>query len=130
MGTVMSFNPREARSSVSTTADTKNHLRHYKDAILHSTTSHMDQLNNKSLVAIIRDENDIGDGQLERNFRKSSVFINSLSWKRLSNPVIQKKKMEVHNATISNRVSVLRTPLDNVHPVLDNNRNIQKSYYT
>lgn len=130
MGTVMSFNPREARSSVSTTADTKNHLRHCKDAILHSTTSHMDQLNNKSLVAIIRDENDIGDGHLERNFRKSSVFINSLSWKRLSNPVIQKKKMEVHNATISNRVSVLRTPLDNVHPVLDNNKNIQKSYYT
>jgi cyclin-dependent kinase 5 activator 1 len=130
MGTVMSFNPRETRSSVGTTSDTQNHLRHSKDAILQSTTSQMDHAINKSLVAIIRDENDIRDGQLERNFRKSSMFINSLSWKRLSNPASQKKKMEVHNATISNRVSVLRTPLDNVHPMLDNNKNIQKSYYT
>lgn len=121
----MSFNPRDSRSSSST----NNHLHHCKDAILCPTTSQMDDLNNKPHIAIIPDENE-RDGQLERNFRKSSVFINSLSWKRLSNTTNHKKKMEVHNATISNRVSALRTPLDNVHPILDNNKNIQKSYYT
>ena len=128
MGTVMSFNPRDVRTSANSMSNTQNH-HHCKDAILYPTTSQMDELNNKSHIAIIRDENDGRDGQQERNFRKSSMFINSLSWKRLSNPATQKKKMEVHNATISNRVSVLRTPLDNVHP-LDNNKNIQKSYYT
>lgn len=125
----MSFNPRDVRSSTSISTSST-HLHHCKDAILYPTTSQMDELNNKSHVAIFRDENCGKDGQLERNFRKSSMFINSLSWKRLSNPATQKKKMEVHNATISNRVSVLRTPLDNVHPMLDNNKNIQKSYYT
>lgn len=129
MGTVMSFNPRDIRSSASLTSNTNNYLHQCKDAILYPTTSKMDELNNKSHVVIIRDENNGNNGQSERNFRKSSMFINSLSWKRLSNQATQKKKMEIHNATISNRVSVLRTPLDNVHPILDNNKNIQKPHY-
>ena len=80
-------------------------------------------------MAVIRDEN-IDDNHSDKNFGKSSMLINSLSWKRFSTSA-QKKKMEVHNATISNRVSILRTsPLDNVHPILDNNKNIDKSYYT
>ncbi|XP_057372785.1 cyclin-dependent kinase 5 activator 1-like [Daphnia carinata] len=128
MGMVMSLNARDVRSAI--TSDAQNHHHCCKDAILHPTTSQTDEPNNKSHVGIIRNENDVRDSQLERNFRKSSTFINSLSWKRLSNPATQKKKMEIHNATISNRVSVLRTPLDNVHPVLDNNKNIQKARYT
>ena len=118
MGTVMSFNPREVRSSSTVTSTPK-------EAVLRN--SETDMLNNKSHVAIFHgDEN---NGSLDRNFRKSSVFINSLSWKRFSSAASQKKKMEVHNATISNRVSIMRTPLDNVHSVLDNNKNIQKSSY-
>lgn len=132
----MSFNPRDVRSSSncnSSVSGSSHHFDYSQDAILYPTTSlnQMDKLNNKTHIHHVRDENDRDGsaGQFEKNFRKSSVFINSLSWKRLSNPAAQKKKMEVHNATISNRVSVLRTPLDNVHPVLDNNKNIQKSSY-
>lgn len=130
MGTVMSFNPRDVRSSSNfSSVSSQTQQFDSKDAILYPTTRQMDKLNNKSQIATMHDENE-KDGQFEKNFRKSSVFINSLSWKRLSNPATQKKKMEVQNATISNRVSILRTPLDNVHPMLDNNKNIQKSYYT
>ena len=123
----MSFNPREVRASSSTMTPTP------KDAILCS--SETDTFNNKSHVAILHggDNNSQNSiSSLDRNFRKSSLFINSLSWKRFSNTAAHKKKLEVQNATISNRVSILRTPLDNIHPVLDNNKNIQKSsqYYS
>lgn len=139
MGTVMSFNPRDVRVSAENKASPRYDYRvedprHHttgKDAILYSTTSRMNVLNNKPHVSVIREENDDDVISTEKNFRKSSLFINSLSWKRFSGSTIQKKKMDVQNATISNRVSVLRTPLlDNVHPILDNNKNIQKSYYT
>lgn len=118
MGTVMSFNPRDNRSSNS----------NIQDAILCSNTSQMEVLNNQTHVSVIHDDNDI---QSEKNFRKSTVFINSLSWKRFSTSASQKKKMDIQNSTISNRVSAIRTPLDNVHPILlDNNKNIQKSSFT
>ena len=120
----MSFNPREVRSTSSTVTATSSTS---KDAILCSGDMFV---NNKSHVGILQ-ENLSSQNSLDRNFRKSSLFINSLSWKRFSNAAVHKKKMDVANATISNRVSILRTPLDNIHPVLDNNKNIQKSsqYY-
>lgn len=119
----MSFNPREVRTTSLTTAATSSTS---KDAILCS-----DEMFAKSHVGILQ-ENLSSQNSLDRNFRKSSLFINSLSWKRFSNAAAHKKKMDVANATISNRVSILRTPLDNIHPVLDNNKNIQKSsqYYS
>ena len=121
----MSFNPREVRSTSSTVTATSSTS---KDAILCSGDMFV---NNKSHVGILQ-ENLSSQNSLDRNFRKSSLFINSLSWKRFSNAAAHKKKMDVANATISNRVSILRTPLDNIHPVLDNNKNIQKpsQYYS
>ena len=120
MGTVMSFNPRENRSS-----------NMQDDAILCSTTSQMEVLNNQTRVSVIHDPSTDNDLQTEKNFRKT-VFINSLSWKRFSNSASQKKKLEVQNSSISNSVSALRAPLDNVHPsiLLDNNKNIQKPCFT
>lgn len=88
----------------------------------------MDRLNNKSHIAIIEDENATSRDVLDpsdKAFRKSSSMLtHSLNWKRFSSSV--QRKMEVHNSTISNRVSILRTRLDNVEPVLDSNKNIQK----
>jgi cyclin-dependent kinase 5 activator 1 len=122
MGTVMSFNPRENRSSNSNIQE---------DAILCSTTSQMEVLNNQTRVSVVNDQSADIDLQSEKNFRKT-VFINSLSWKRFSSSASQKKKLDVQNSTISNRVSALRTPLDNVHPsiLLDSNKNIQKPCFT
>ena len=127
MGTVLSFSPRDARSTVPTST--------HKDAILYSTTSQMDLLNNRSHISLIQDQNGCPMTterlEMEKNFRKSSMFINSLSWKRFSSTAGQKKKVDNNNsAQVSNRVSVLRTPLDNIHPMLDNNKNIQKTCYT
>ncbi len=140
MGTVMSFNPRDVRSTVSNIRSTspqlqltKQHHNHplSKDAILYSSNNQMDILNIKSHAATLQNENELANvGRSEKSFRKSSMFINTLSWKRFSGSVAQKKKMEVQNATVSNRVSILRMPLDNIHPALDNNKNIQKSYYS
>ena len=129
MGTVLSFSPRDARSNVPTGVPI------HKDAILYSTTSQVDLLNNRSHISLIQDHS-VGPLvderlELEKNFRKSSMFINSLSWKRFSATTAQKKKVDNHgSAQLSNRVSVLRTPLDNIHPILDNNKNIQKTCYT
>lgn len=123
MGTVLSFNPREERPSTGTTKDS---------TILYTTSSQVDLLNNRSHVSLIQNENGCPADRLEmeKNFRKSNLFINSLSWKRFSSTAVQKKKLDNHNSAHSNRISVLRTPLDNIHPLMDNNKNIQKSCYT
>merc|ERR1712168_25581 len=50
------------------------------------------------------------------------MFINALSWKKFNS---NKKKSSEGNT--KNKSLAFRTPLDNIHPIVDNNKNIQNA---
>ena len=56
---------------------------------------------------------------LEKNLKKHSMFINALSWKKFNS---NKKKS---SDSSKSKGLAFRTPLDNIHPIVDNNKNIQ-----
>lgn len=109
MGTVLSFSPRERRPV-------------YGEFTLNNIS--YEQLNNaKNKEKIANNENAkiISEkNALEKNFKKHSLFINTLSWKRFSTN--NKKKLDNKNKNIT-----FRQPLDNIHPLVDKNKNIQKA---
>ncbi|MPC21946.1 Cyclin-dependent kinase 5 activator 1 [Portunus trituberculatus] len=111
MGTVLSFSPREQKP-------------YYGDYTLNNHTYEaINNVRNKEKAAAVNNENaNILNERnaLERNFKKHSLFINALSWKRFSNT--NKKKLDNKNKNLA-----LRQPLDNIHPFIDNNKNIQKA---
>ncbi|XP_067127535.1 cyclin-dependent kinase 5 activator 1-like [Centruroides vittatus] len=98
MGTVLSFSPRDRKPI-------------YGEYNLNNF--HYEQLNN------VRNREKCIEPSSLQNFKKHSLFINALSWKPFA--VSGKKKSE------RNRNWMSRQPLDSVHPVMDNNKNIQKS---
>ena len=59
---------------------------------------------------------------LEKNLKKHSMFINALSWKKFNTS--KKKSVDSSN---KNKGLAFRPPLDNIHPLVDNNRNIQNA---
>lgn len=134
MGTVLSFSPRERRPvyTTSSTGDfTLNNfsyeqLNNAKNRENKNTTNSNNNLNinNNDNARIISEKN-----ALEKNLKKHSLFINALSWKRFSTANNNKKKLDNKNKN----VTAFRQPLvDNIHTVIDKNKNIQKqgSYYS
>ncbi|XP_044252346.1 cyclin-dependent kinase 5 activator 1 [Tribolium madens] len=134
MGTVLSFSPRERRPvyTTSSTGDfTLNNfsyeqLNNAKNRENKNTTNSNNNLNinNNDNARIISEKN-----ALEKNLKKHSLFINALSWKRFSTANNNKKKLDNKNKN----VTTFRQPLvDNIHTVIDKNKNIQKqgSYYS
>ncbi|XP_019868092.1 cyclin-dependent kinase 5 activator 1 [Aethina tumida] len=135
MGTVLSFSPRERRPVYTTgsTADfTLNNFsyeqlnnaknRETKINITNSNNHNLNNINNNDNAKIISEKN-----ALEKNLKKHSLFINALSWKRFSTTNNNKKKLDNKNKNIT----VFRQPLvDNIHPVVDKNKNIQQSKST
>lgn len=148
MGTVLSFSPRERRpvytsnsggeftlnnfsyeqlnnaknrenkgvtAAVGVANNTTNPNNHHN-----ATNNHNNINNNNENARIISEKN-----ALEKNFKKHSLFINTLSWKRFSTTNNNKKKLDNKNKNLS----VFRQPLvDNIHPlVVDKNKNIQKA---
>jgi cyclin-dependent kinase 5 activator 1 len=148
MGTVLSFSPRERRpvytsngggeftlnnfsyeqlnnaknrenkgvtAAVGVANNTTNSNNHHN-----ATNNHNNINNNNENARIISEKN-----ALEKNFKKHSLFINTLSWKRFSTTNNNKKKLDNKNKNLS----VFRQPLvDNIHPlVVDKNKNIQKA---
>ena len=111
MGTVLSFSPREQKP-------------YYGDYTLNNqnyetlnNTRNREKLINNENANILSEKN-----ALDRNaYKKHSLFINALSWKRFAST--NKKKIDNRN---KNNMS-LRQPLDNIHPFIDNNKNIQKA---
>nr|CAD7393021.1 unnamed protein product [Timema cristinae] len=85
----------------------------------HSNNHHNNNINNEN-ARIISEKN-----ALEKNFKKHSLFINALSWKRFSTANNNKKKLDNKNKNLT----AFRQPLvDNIHPlVVDKNKNIQKA---
>ena len=80
---------------------------------------HANHINNNDNAKIISEKN-----TLEKNFKKHSLFINALSWKRFSTANNNKKKLDNKNKNLT----IFRQPLlDNIHPIVDKNKNIHKS---
>ena len=94
MGTVLSFSPRDSKNMCSDAFSYDHHLRCREKA-------RMAQNENKNV-----------------NNKKQGLFLNGLSWKKLTN------KNKLHESKVS---AIARTPLDNIQPFLDNNKNIQKA---
>ena len=59
---------------------------------------------------------------LEKNLKKHSMFINALSWKKFNT-----NKKKANEGSSKHKGLPFRTPLDNIHPVVDNNKNIQNA---
>lgn len=143
MGTVLSFSPRERRPVYTTTSNgdftlnnfsyeqlnnVKNRENKTNGNIANSNSNHslQNNINNNDTARIISEKN-----ALEKNLKKHSLFINALSWKRFSTTNNNKKKLDNKNKN----VTVYRQPLvDNIHPVVDKNKNIQQqnkqTYYS
>ena len=112
MGTVLSISPRDQKSYYGE-LPMNNH--NYENVNLNNVRNKDKVINNEN-ANIINEKN-----ALDRNFKKHSLFINALSWKRFSST--NKKKLDNKNKTSLG----LRQPLDNIHPFIDNNKNIQKA---
>lgn len=111
MGTVLSFSPREQKPYYGDYT-----LNNHNYEALNNTRNREKIINNEN-ANILSEKN-----ALDRNaYKKHSLFINALSWKRFAST--NKKKIDNRN---KNNLS-LRQPLDNIHPFIDNNKNIQKA---
>lgn len=115
MGTVLSFSPRDRKPLYGDCT-----LNNFSYEQLHNAKNK--EKNNESISKANESKQQTANCD-SKNFRKHSLFINALSWKRFS--VSSKKK----NADKNNKGSNAgRQPLDNLQPfVVDNNKNIQKS---
>lgn len=147
MGTVLSFSPRERRPVYTSNSGGEFTLNNFSYEQLnnaknrenkgvtaavgvanntnsnnhHNATNNHNNINNNNENARIISEKNA----LEKNFKKHSLFINALSWKRFSTTNNNKKKLDNKNKNLS----AFRQPLvDNIHPlVVDKNKNIQKA---
>lgn len=151
MGTVLSFSPRERRPVYTTTtshctagtggeftlnnfsyeqlnnaknrealSNNSNNKTMSASVVVSASNHHNNNINNEN-ARIISEKN-----ALEKNFKKHSLFINALSWKRFSTTNNNKKKLDNKNKNLS---TTFRQPLvDNINPiVVDKNKNIQKA---
>jgi len=120
MGTVLSFSPREK---------TPPYALDYTNPINNINYETINNLKNKEIL--INNENAhllVEKNALEKNLKKHSMFINALSWKKFNGG---KKKGVVETqtgpTTGSKTGKGFRAPLDNIHPTVDNNKNIQNA---
>jgi len=114
MGTVLSFSPREK---------TPPYALDYTNPINNINYETINNLKNKEIL--INNENAhllVEKSALEKNLKKHSMFINALSWKKFNSG----KKKPLETVTKGKGLS-FRTPLDNIHPIVDNNKNIQNA---
>ncbi|KAJ9574105.1 hypothetical protein L9F63_008519 [Diploptera punctata] len=133
MGTVLSFSPRERRPVYTSNSGGEFTLNNFSYEQLNNAknrenkgtaaanSNHNNINNNNENARIISEKN-----ALEKNFKKHSLFINALSWKRFSTANNNKKKLDNKNKNLS----AFRQPLvDNIHPlVVDKNKNISCYY--
>ncbi|XP_072157045.1 cyclin-dependent kinase 5 activator 1 [Bemisia tabaci] len=138
MGTVLSFSPRERRPVYTTTSHSMpggpgeltlnnlayehlNNVKNMNQALVPSVNNINNNNINNENIKILSEKN-----ALDKSFKKHSLFINALSWKRFSTANNNKKKLDSKN---KNLTLTYRPPLnDNVNPIImDKNKNIQKS---
>jgi cyclin-dependent kinase 5 activator 1 len=121
MGTVLSFSPREK---------TPPYALDYTNPINNINYETINNLKNKEIL--INNENAhllVEKNALEKNLKKHSMFINALSWKKF-NGGKKKGVVESQTTTTGSKTGkgiAFRPPLDNIHPTVDNNKNIQNA---
>lgn len=114
MGTVLSFSPREK---------TPPYALDYTNSINNINYETINNLKNKEII--INNENAhllAEKSALEKNLKKHSMFINALSWKKFN-----ANKKKPGDGSSKSKGLAFRTPLDNIHPLVDNNKNIQNA---
>lgn len=95
----------------------------YTNSINNINYETINNLKNKEII--INNENAhllAEKSALEKNLKKHSMFINALSWKKFN---ANKKKSG--DGTGKSKGLAFRAPLDNIHPLVDNNKNIQNA---
>ncbi|CAL1293649.1 unnamed protein product [Larinioides sclopetarius] len=108
MGTVLSFSPRERKPAYG-----EYNLNNYNYEQLNNAKNN----NNSSSKEGGKATNGEKANGHHHNFKKHSLFINALSWKHFT--ASSKKKQQEKNK--------MRQPLDSIHSLVDNNKNIQNS---
>lgn len=130
MGTVLSLSPRERRPIYTTAAAAElalnnisyeqlNNVKNKSVVVANNAnTHHNNHLDNANIIS--------EKNALEKNFKKHSLFINALSWKRFSTTNNNKKKLDNKNKNLT----AIRQPLvGNIHTIVDKNKNIEKTCY-
>lgn len=130
MGTVLSLSPRERRPIYTTAAAAElalnnisyeqlNNVKNKSVVVANNAnTHHNNHLDNANIIS--------EKNALEKNFKKHSLFINALSWKRFSTANNNKKKLDNKNKNLT----AIRQPLvGNLHTIVDKNKNIEKTCY-
>ncbi|KFM79476.1 Cyclin-dependent kinase 5 activator 1, partial [Stegodyphus mimosarum] len=111
MGTVLSFSPRERKPSYG-----EYNLNNYNYEQLNNAKNKDKSGGTEKSNANNNNQNHHHSAH-HHNFKKHSLFINALSWKHFT--VSSKKKQEKNKN--------IRQPLDSIHSIVDNNKNIQNS---
>ena len=135
MGTVLSFSPREKAGPPYPDYhhNQPQHQRRMKENYYENYTQQ--QMTSSSSV------NSIGYGSSHgqplqgiptsassKSLKKHSMFLNALSWKKFSNNQESSgKKHKQKDIPTSARSGFGRQPLDNIHPMIDSNKNIQNA---
>ncbi|XP_065342731.1 cyclin-dependent kinase 5 activator 1 [Cloeon dipterum] len=116
MGTVLSFSPREQRRPPYSEFT----LNNFSYEQLNNVKNNKQPLDNaNSNQDIISEKNALE----KNNFKKHSLFINALSWKRFSTAASTKKKQQLDNKNNLKAAAAYKPP-----PLLvDNNKNIHKA---
>jgi cyclin-dependent kinase 5 activator 1 len=122
MGTVLSFSPREQRrppySEFTLNNFSYEQLNNAKNNKQQPQHQHQHQVDNgNSNQDIISEKNALE----KNNFKKHSLFINALSWKRFSTAASTKKKQQLDNKN-NLKAAAYKPPL-----LVDNNKNIHKA---
>jgi cyclin-dependent kinase 5 activator 1 len=113
MGTVLSFSPREQRRPPYSEFT----LNNFSYEQLNNAKNNKQPLDNGN-QDIISEKNALE----KNNFKKHSLFINALSWKRFSTAASTKKKQHLDNKNNLKAAAAYKPPL-----LVDNNKNIHKA---
>lgn len=111
MGTVLSFSPRERKPNYG-----EYNLNNYNYEQLNNVKNKDKGGGGGGGGTEKTNSNNNQNHHSHHNFKKHSLFINALSWKHFT---VSKKKQEKNKN--------IRQPLDSIHSIVDNNKNIQNS---
>ena len=127
MGTVLSFSPREKNPPYAVDYGSMDSTSNGRPPVMGVGISQKEN-NNTAIIP--------GDGSA-KGLKKHSMFLNALSWKKFtgsgaSSAASSGKRNKNHHmhtaaATTTTTNGFPLQPLDNVHPMIDNNRNIQNA---
>lgn len=121
MGTVLSFSPREQRRPPYSEF-TLNNFSYEQLNNAKNNKQQQPQVDNGNSNSNNQDIISEKNALEKNNFKKHSLFINALSWKRFSTAASTKKKQQLDNKNNLKAAAAYKPPL-----LVDNNKNIHKA---